>query len=103
MPIPKPISGESENEFLKRIMADETMNREYPQQAQRAAIAYNTWRHHQSYAVMPDPLAPKPVQMPYPYHPRDHGGNKKRLEDGDEVSPGYAIDADEGLSQSSSP
>jgi len=40
MPIPKPRAGESEDDFIGRCMADETMQTEYPEEDQRAAICY---------------------------------------------------------------
>ena len=43
MPLPTPTDGESQDEFLGRCMADETMNAEYPEQEQRAAVCQTQW------------------------------------------------------------
>lgn len=42
MPIPKPHSGESESDFLKRCMSDDKMITEYDQE-QRAALCRSTY------------------------------------------------------------
>jgi hypothetical protein len=39
-----PKAGESESEFISRCMADSTMNSEYPEQSQRAAVCYAYWK-----------------------------------------------------------
>jgi len=44
MPIPKPTKGEKQDEFIARFMGNETMKKDYPDQKQRLAIAYSTWR-----------------------------------------------------------
>ncbi len=44
MPIPKPHPNEKESEFVNRFMADPVMVKEYPDEKQRVAIAYFTWR-----------------------------------------------------------
>lgn len=44
MPMPKPGAKESQKDFIARFMADETMRREYPDDKQRAAVAYSQWR-----------------------------------------------------------
>jgi hypothetical protein len=44
MPIPKPKDGESQKEFISRCMGDKTMNKEYPDQKQRAGVCYDSWR-----------------------------------------------------------
>jgi hypothetical protein len=44
MPIPRPTKGESELDFISRCMADDVMNSEYPDNKQRAAVCYSTWR-----------------------------------------------------------
>jgi hypothetical protein len=41
--LPKP-SGESEDEFISRCMGDSTMNKEFPDEKQRAAVCYGQWR-----------------------------------------------------------
>jgi len=38
MPLPKPKPTEKKMEFINRCMADETMVKEYPNQAQRFAV-----------------------------------------------------------------
>jgi phage head maturation protease len=44
MPIPKPRSDEDQDEFIGRCMSDETMQSEYPDQEQRAAVCFSQWR-----------------------------------------------------------
>ena len=44
MPLPKPKEEETENEFIGRCMADETMQNEYPDQKQRAGVCYSIFR-----------------------------------------------------------
>ena len=43
MPIPKPRGGESKNEYISRCMGDDTMNSEYKDERQRAAVCYTTY------------------------------------------------------------
>lgn len=45
MPIPKPTSGESEADFLKRCMSDDKMISEYEQE-QRVAICRSSYSEH---------------------------------------------------------
>lgn len=42
MPIPKPSGNESEEEYVSRCMSE--LNTDYPDEEQRAAICYNTFR-----------------------------------------------------------
>ncbi|MCK5307018.1 MAG: hypothetical protein KAJ73_00265 [Zetaproteobacteria bacterium] len=51
MPVPKPTSGESEDEFIARCKANETMQGEYPDQEQRSAVCYDSWRQRSDYDV----------------------------------------------------
>lgn len=44
MPIPKPNTGEKEDEFISRCMGNDIMIEEYPEEEQRAAVCYNEWR-----------------------------------------------------------
>ena len=48
MPLPRPQAGESQEKFLSRCMADETMNREYPEKDQRFAICQSRWEKKES-------------------------------------------------------
>ena len=43
MPIPKPKQGEDKQTFVSRCMGDGVMNREYPDQKQRAGVCYSQW------------------------------------------------------------
>lgn len=43
MPIPSPKKSEKQGEFVSRCMGDETMNKEFPDQKQRAAVCYSQW------------------------------------------------------------
>lgn len=42
--LPTPNSGESQDAFIARCMGNDTMNSEYTDQKQRAAICYSQWR-----------------------------------------------------------
>ena len=42
MPTPNP--GESEQDFVSRCMANDVMNKDYPDQKQRAAVCYSQHR-----------------------------------------------------------
>lgn len=44
MPLPKPKPREKEDDFVSRCMADSTMNDEYPDEEQRAAVCYSQFR-----------------------------------------------------------
>lgn len=44
MPIPKPNEGESQKDFISRCMANPTMNSDYPENDQRAAVCYSAWK-----------------------------------------------------------
>lgn len=44
MPIPSPRKGESQDKFISRCMGDSVMNKEFPEQKQRAAVCFSTWR-----------------------------------------------------------
>lgn len=44
MPIPKPNSGESEDEFMGRCMDSDTMQAEYPESDQRVAVCLSSFR-----------------------------------------------------------
>lgn len=43
MPIPKPKKSEKQSEFVSRCMGNDTMNKEFPDQKQRAAVCYSEW------------------------------------------------------------
>jgi hypothetical protein len=43
MPIPKPKKSEKQSEFVSRCMGNDTMNKEFPDQKQRAAVCYSQW------------------------------------------------------------
>ena len=44
MPIPTPNANEDQSTFISRCMGDDTMNSEYPDQKQRAAVCHTSWR-----------------------------------------------------------
>ena len=44
MPIPKPNKDESQNSFISRCMSDSVMKKEFPEQKQRSAVCYDSWR-----------------------------------------------------------
>jgi hypothetical protein len=43
MPVPKPKTGETEDEFISRFMGDSVMIAEYPDATQRSAVAHSYW------------------------------------------------------------
>ncbi|MDP2720238.1 MAG: HK97 family phage prohead protease [Dehalococcoidia bacterium] len=47
MPIPKPTTDESQEDFLARCAGDDIMNDEYPDKDQRVAVCYQSWRDAQ--------------------------------------------------------
>ena len=44
MPIPKPKSGEKQDDFIERCMGNDTMKEEYPDNKQRLAICFSQWK-----------------------------------------------------------
>jgi len=50
MPIPKPGQTEDRATYIERCMGDATMNREYPDNAQRMAICSTQWRNKDTQA-----------------------------------------------------
>ncbi len=48
MPIPKPKDNETEEEFISRCMGNDTMNEEYPENDQRAAVCYSSYRRNKA-------------------------------------------------------
>jgi len=44
MPLPEPEKNESVSAFVKRCMADDVMNKEFPDTKERAAVCYNQHR-----------------------------------------------------------
>mgnify|MGYP005992491387 FL=1 len=44
MPLPKPKENELQEQFMRRCVADDTMNMEYPNIQQRVAVCYTQWR-----------------------------------------------------------
>ena len=46
--MPKPKADEEKDDFISRFMADKAMLKEYPDQKQRAAVAYSTWKRSKS-------------------------------------------------------
>lgn len=44
MPLPKPKPEESQRDYMIRCNSDAVMKREYPNEQQRLAVCYITWR-----------------------------------------------------------
>jgi len=44
MPLPQPRSRENEQEFVQRCMGDDEARKQFPDQDQRAAVCYRTWK-----------------------------------------------------------
>lgn len=65
MPIPKPNKGESHKEFMGRCMANPTMNSEYPEADQRAAVCQSSWENTKEKSMPPmKGLQPETVKVP---------------------------------------
>ena len=43
MPLPKPNTGETEDEFISRYMGDDVTNTDFPDEEQRAAVCHRQW------------------------------------------------------------
>lgn len=48
MPIPTPRGGETEDQFIARCMGNDTMQADYPDEDQRLAVCYNSWREERA-------------------------------------------------------
>ena len=44
MPLPKPSKNQKQSEFISKCMGDNTMNKDFPQQKQRAAVCYSQFK-----------------------------------------------------------
>ena len=44
MPIPKPGKGEKQSKFMPRCMGNKTMKKEFPDNKQRVAVCFSSWR-----------------------------------------------------------
>lgn len=44
MPMPKPESGESQDDFIQRCMGNEVMRQDYPDSEQRSAVCHTQWK-----------------------------------------------------------
>ncbi len=44
MPLPKPNTGESQDDFISRCMSDDTAQEEFPDQEQRLGVCFSQWR-----------------------------------------------------------
>jgi len=42
-PLPRPRANDNEREFIDRCMTDETMEEEYEDREQRAAVCFDLW------------------------------------------------------------
>lgn len=51
MPLPKPNKDETKDEFVSRFMSNEEAKKEFPEQKQRLAIAYEKWREKKKMAT----------------------------------------------------
>jgi hypothetical protein len=51
MPIPNPKKSEKQGDFVFRCMGDETMNKEFPDQKQRAAVCYSQFKKAKASAI----------------------------------------------------
>lgn len=52
MPLPKPHSGESQDDFISRCMSDETAMDDFPDQEQRLAVCFRQWREERGMTGM---------------------------------------------------
>lgn len=46
MPIPQPNKNEDKNKFISRCMQNPIMLKDYPDNKQRAAVCYNSFKEH---------------------------------------------------------
>jgi hypothetical protein len=46
MPMPRPADKETQSDFIERFMSDDLMKKEYPDEKQRAGIAYSQWKEY---------------------------------------------------------
>ena len=44
MPLPKPSKNEKQSEFVSKCMGDSMMNKDFPDQKQRAAVCYSQFK-----------------------------------------------------------
>ena len=44
MPLPKPSAGQSQKDFISSCMGNDAVNKEFPDEKQRAAVCYSQWR-----------------------------------------------------------
>jgi len=54
MPLPTPRDDETQQEFISRCMADDTMQREFTDREQRAAVCFSQWRRKAGKALDKD-------------------------------------------------
>ena len=52
--MPKPKTGEEKSEYVSRFMDDEAMKEKYPDEKQRAAVAYSEWDQKASKSIERD-------------------------------------------------
>lgn len=77
MPIPKPKIDESQKDFMNRCMGDDTMNKEYPDGKQRAAVCSTQWKNKKSSELtegfrLQSGVEPKNEIMLFPFGEFDH-------------------------------
>lgn len=53
MPLPSPRSDESKSDFISRFMKNDEANRKFPEQKQRLAVGYSTFRNKASVGYEP--------------------------------------------------
>lgn len=56
MPLDRPYKGESKQEFISRFMSSDAMQKEYPKQDQRLAVAHSKWRKKNTVGKVQDKL-----------------------------------------------
>lgn len=71
MPLPTPTKTQNKDEFIQAFMSSEPMQKEYPDEKQRLAVAYSQWR--------------KNTSMKENLYSRVHGFEVKAIEDNDVV------------------
>lgn len=48
MPMPKPETGESQDDFIQRCMGDDMMRQDYPDSEQRSAVCHTQWKEREA-------------------------------------------------------
>lgn len=99
MPVPKPKNGESQDEFVERCMGNETMKEEFPDNDQRLAVCFDSWRKEKESKAQ-DPYECECIECGHTMETEEHCKDVKCPECGGEMrrkerpGPGRTDDKD---------